>query len=74
MFKNMKIEINDEQPLDEVVKELERLKYENYGDLSGCDFIFTTQDGAFIGWTNDCEYADDFLFNIITLSNLKSME
>ena len=27
MFKNMKIEINEEQPLDEVVKELERLGF-----------------------------------------------
>ena len=27
MFKNMKIEINSEQPLEEVVKELERLGY-----------------------------------------------
>ena len=27
MYKNMKIEINSEQPLDEVVKELERLGY-----------------------------------------------
>ena len=27
-MKSMKIEINDEQPLDEVVKELERLGYE----------------------------------------------
>lgn len=74
MFKNMKIEINDQQPLDEVVRELERLKYENHGDLNGCDFIFTTQDGAFIGWTDGCEYADDFLFNIKTLTELKEME
>ena len=29
MFKNMKIEINDQQPLDEVVGELERLGFEN---------------------------------------------
>ena len=29
MYKNMKIEINKEQPLDDVVKELERLGYEN---------------------------------------------
>lgn len=29
MFKNMKIEINEQQPLDEVVIELERLGFEN---------------------------------------------
>ena len=28
MYKNMKIEINKEQPLDDVVKELERLGFE----------------------------------------------
>ena len=27
MFKNMKIAINDQQPLDEVVRELERIGY-----------------------------------------------
>lgn len=33
-FKNMKIEINEQQPLDEVVRELERLGY--YYNC-GCD-------------------------------------
>ena len=31
MYKNMKIEINSEQPLEEVVKELERLGYKIIG-------------------------------------------
>ena len=31
MFENMKIEINSEQPLDEVVKELEHLGYKIIG-------------------------------------------
>jgi hypothetical protein len=45
MFKNMKIEINKDQPLDDVVKELERLGFSrnklrkprrpNYIDASG---------------------------------------
>ena len=29
-FKNMKIEINEHQPLDEVVRELERLGYRKF--------------------------------------------
>lgn len=29
MYKNMKIEINEHQPLDEVVKELERLGFKS---------------------------------------------
>ena len=32
-FKNMKVEINDQQPLDEVVSELERLGYRIIGIL-----------------------------------------
>ena len=36
-FKNMKIEINQDQPLDEVVKELKRLGYE----LTGLAYLFS---------------------------------
>lgn len=71
-FKNMKIEINND--LDEIVAQLERLGYENYGDLDGCDFVFTTDQLAFIGWTNDCRYADDFVFAVTTIAELKRMK
>ena len=71
-FTNMKIPI--EGNLDEIVAELERRGYENYGDLNDCDFIFTTCEGVFIGWANDCEYAEDFIFTCHTLSELKAMK
>lgn len=39
MFKNMKIEFNEQQPLDEIVVELDRLGYKFDGKLDG-DEVF----------------------------------
>ena len=36
-YKNIKVEINKEQPLDEVVRELERLGYNSNCVYFGCD-------------------------------------
>lgn len=48
MFKNMKIEINVDQPLDEVLIELERLGYKSaYKTLLDCNSIFADAGGYF---------------------------
>ena len=49
MFKNMKIAISDEQPLDEVVKELELIGYEKYSwyGLDEISHIVTWDDGTY---------------------------
>lgn len=42
-FQNMKIEINDQQPLDEVVSELERLGYKKRCTTVGKPRFVTTE-------------------------------
>lgn len=71
-YKNMKIEINESQPLDDVVRELERLGYE-FRNSNGVDFVFITtyrEDKSFILW-------DKILFDptlkFTTLAELKEM-
>lgn len=47
-MKNMKIEINEEQSINEVVKELERLGYVKDTTLSDCpDYVYTFEDGSY---------------------------
>ena len=69
-MKNMKIEINAEQPLDEVVRELERLGYVKDCDY-GKKFVYANGDGSFdcfIG--NTCH---DW-YSITTLQQLREMD
>lgn len=68
-FQNMKIEINEQQPLDEVVRELERLGYVKIfgGDGFNCKTIESYWDGTFDAWT----IVDDYN---TTLAQLKAME
>lgn len=51
-FKNMKIEINETQPLDEVVRELDRLGYKrNKRQRRGrVKFIVADYDGVRTNW------------------------
>ena len=47
-MKNMKIEVNAEQPLDEIVKELERLGYTKLsGTKSKPGYVIVTNDGYY---------------------------
>lgn len=70
-FKNMKIEINDQQPLDEVVRELEKQGYKEertYNDGVVC--IIASKNGLYsvLNASNpDNPYTH-------TLSDLKKME
>ena len=73
MFFNMKIEVNKDQPLDEVVGELERLGYKKDFDMSNGNprFIYTGHLGHYfihkenLVTTFDCD---------TTLPELKEMK
>lgn len=67
-FKNLKIQINDQQPLEEVVRELERLGYAKIfgGDGFGCKTIESYKDGTFDAWVQFDDYNT-------TLAELKEM-
>lgn len=74
-FKNMKIAINDQQPLDEVVKELERLRFKRgYLAIDKTDCI-CTYGSSFNGYAFNSYAADINQFNgdLTTLAELKEM-
>ena len=68
-FKNLKIEVNAEQPLDEIVKELERLGYKTTRKQWGLiNIVETYSDGVY------CFYNEDWhVCRFTTLSELKEM-
>ena len=71
-FKNMKIEVNAEQPLDEIVGELERLGYkQNKRQRRGrVRFVIADSDGVTTNWFRDTDC--DF-YKLTTLAELKGM-
>lgn len=80
-FKNMKIEINENQPLDDVVRELERLGYSSTGFpnvINPTESIRTVRHEKyqnikkfeFLAWHIN---AIDELWKLTTLAELKSM-
>ena len=79
MYKNMKIEINSEQPLEEVVKELERLGYVKdklYWDNLLNPTIVCACGDTTLRDLRVAKLTDDYLdeHNETTLSQLKQME
>lgn len=69
-YKNMKIEINDEQSLNDVVMELERLGYKKNCNLtSGINWIVCFEGGFY------CQYGKMNAFNkvLTTITELKAM-
>lgn len=46
-YKNMKIEINESQPLDEVVTELERLGYVCFAECTDAKYVVADDDGFY---------------------------
>lgn len=70
MYKNLKIQINDQQPLNEVVKELERLGYTP-------EYLFPFEDIKFVEIYDDGIYDfvpyDDLDMKDTTLAELKEM-
>lgn len=72
-MRNMKIEINEAQPLDEVVEWLERLGYkQNKRQRRGrVRFVIADSDGVTTNWFRDTDC--DF-YNLTTLAELKEMK
>lgn len=71
-MKNMKIEINESQPLGEVVRELERLRYKPERHQINCNSVCTYEDGSYICYMMRCElkYQD---LKTTTLAELRGM-
>lgn len=72
MFFNMKIEVNEDQPLDDVVSELERLGYkkhiwENYINMI---YVVSFVSGVY---TNADFNPENELYKLTTLPELKEM-
>ena len=75
MFFNMKIEVNEDQPLDDVVSELERLGYsldKQFHNGHKSKSILTWDNGTFEGYESDMRN----LYGSIdtTLPELKEMK
>ena len=71
-FKNMKIAITHEQPLDEVVRELERLGYQINGWLEN-RIIRSVKTNHFGLYSGDFFDVDIIQGDLITLAELKEM-
>ena len=74
-FKNMKIEINQEQPLDEVVMELERIGFKKAGWIGYRNVSFITTSK--LGFYTDHAISFWSVFGdspLTTLSELKEMK
>lgn len=68
-FKNMKIEVNEQQPLDEVVRELEGLGYKATDSFEGnYSYIMAFDNGTYVAWGISPCYAKS-----TTLAELKEM-
>lgn len=73
MYKNLKISINEQQPLDEVVRELESKGYKkiNWFGFDNTAFILTYgNNGWFSDYSKDVE---DYRYKSTTLAELKEM-
>lgn len=74
-FKNMKIEINDQQPLNEVVMELERLGYRKFAwsGFKKATLILTYENlGSFSDYEKLCLSTPEY--EPTTLQQLKEMK
>lgn len=72
MYKNLKIAINNQQPLDEVVKELSRMGYEScLMSWRGYGYVVTESTGSFSDYTYNHDWMKDY--QLTTLAELKEM-
>ena len=78
-MKNLKIEVNEKQPLDEIVKELVRLGYENisddflqYSEIHEYPSIVTYNSGCFVYYCHNNAGKRNSAV-LTTLSELKEM-
>lgn len=73
--KNMKIEINNEQPLDEVVRELERLGYKKEGWIGYAKTKFITSNARGFFTDHVISFLDCFYhIELTTLQQLREMK
>lgn len=71
-FRNLKIAINDQQPLDEVVKQLSNMGYEEcLMSWRGYGFVVTENTGIMSDYTADHKWMEDY--PLTTLAELKEM-
>ena len=74
MFKNMKIEINEQQPLDEVVRELKRIGlYVGFIDDSDNWVSARLETKLIVSFESEVNLPDSH-WKLTTLTELKNME
>lgn len=75
-FKNMKIEITKDQPIDKLLYELERLGYKPLNKFSIEPsyhlWLVADCDGVILGWRNALILSDSY-YKTTTLSDLKGI-
>ena len=69
-FKNIKVEINGDQPLVEVVMEFERLGYKKHHIEDNANIVLTKDIGTYSCY----RFTVYDSFNMITLAELKEMK
>ena len=71
-FKNLKIKINDSQPLNEVIKELERLGYEKSGwtPIDSVLYICSSSKGFYSNYSSMGEFWDEYLTKLAELKEM----
>ena len=75
VFKNLKIEINEAQPIDVVLKELERLGYKPFNTHAIAEWhkwLVADCDGVVLGWKNASILGDSY-YKTMTLEQIKEM-
>ena len=76
-FKNMKIEITQDQPIDKLLYELERLGYKPLNKFAIKPnyhlWLVADCDGFILGWRNALILGDNY-YKTVTLAELKEMQ
>ena len=76
-YKNIKVEINKEQPLDELLRELERLGYKPLNKFAIKPnyhlWLVADCDGFILGWRHALILGDNY-YKTTTLAELKEMK
>lgn len=73
-FQNMKIEINEQQPLDEVVRKLERLGYKKFAWSFYKETVMVVTYGDSKWFTDHNKSINRDNLQLTTLAQLKAME
>ena len=75
VFKNLKIEINEAQPVDVVLEQLERLGYKPLNSQAIKEWhkwLVADCDGIVLGWSNAAILGDGY-YKTVTLEQIKEM-